>query len=1168
MQYGDPKYLSNETIRELLLKLGYSQVFTDHLLDQFWFQDIFNSFIADPHNFDILKRYLEKNKPTTISRFDFYYYFFEESVKDFSKLRVPLRQLGLVFEHLQKNQMELSEFEEVLKQLEVPATLTSEFLQKANLMSLSEVEGKTFITWTHHSLSEFLAADHILSQKEPSKELEKLIVDKDSGKNLIIPSWTGTLRFLVDNKPNYFSLWLVEFLTANPDAIVDMISEMVVFSTPESTKSTIKRDLFSCIFDYYQDKKFWLPTWVYHHLYKFIDREQYEVLKKGANDKDFYHKGNIAAVIDGMLLHKHPFLTPEEKTSWKEKLIEYANDDNDNGVLQRHSLAALENFKGETEIIKQVEKNGESTDHLVLDAFIDLCRIINPNSEEAIDNFINVIAEDRSTIYGRYGLWEISSQAGIEYFLDKVQDNPRFIHEFLDNESIFNKPTSHADDKLIENIRRNKTPKVIELLKKFVVASYTGERNYDAGKSYFLQQIALIISGEQPEFLYELVNTVKALPKEQQNIVFINDIENTISALIRPEDLEKLRGEFSDAFHHHAGYTLAEAIRIAPQSGNPVGEEVYKKGIDLGIIIDPSTLPKRDYKKEEEDRVYKQFQEYLNPPKKGQYYPQVFRHFIEHKAVVEKRWTIAEKKHFLSLAIETNLKQIDPSKIQVHYKNSETKAGEYTISSLAAYFGDVLEAINLLEPEILKLPENRKKIVNYIPFAYLSGFKDIKELLGDITDKELEVVNSIMLDKTNDARYLVPQTYIYLAKTNTELKSPKEVLLSFITDPLIKDHEKEYALENLGKYLNPEDTKEKEILEKLWDPNVRDSISDLANELLISVYHDEKSIDWRFQKIKDSAAPFTQQEGFHSVGDYEAELDSRAFARPLINLRDEKYLDRVIDLLEYSVSFVEKPDYRAYRNYLWQIVISFIARDNFLLSFNALAELRSWAEKHNDVPEFNWLSKQIAELTARYNIVIRAVDNKIAVNLSKGQLTKWTYQSFREDISIYGVSQSIAIFLSHASAGTGAELGENEFVNKLYTELTKLGFAVFLDVEYTNPTVKAKLDINLSKSRFMLPVCSKRFLLRARDEKPNEIQTEVHHFKDREDSTGLPFIYPVLFKMSRDDWKRVGLASLQGNRDLTTVEHDADAEVEKAVKSIYAWIAKLDPESVKGIKKP
>ena len=720
MHYGDPKYLSNETIREFLLKLRYSQTFTDHLLDQFWFQDIFNSFIADPHNFEILKRYLEKSKPTIISRFDFYYYFFEESVKDFSKLRISLRQLGLVFEHLQKNQMELSEFEEVLKQLRVPTTFTSDFLQKAHLMSLSEVEGKIFITWTHHSLSEFLVADHILSQKEPSKELEKLIVDKSSGKKLIIPSWTGTLRFLVENKPNYFSLWIVEFLTVSPDATVDMISEMLVFSTPQSTKSTIKKDIFTCIFGYYQAKKFWLPTWVYHHLYKFIDKEQYEGLKKDADDKDFYYKGNVAAVIDGMLQHKHPFFTQQEKASWKKKLIEYANDGNDNGVLQRHALAALKNFKEETDIIKQVEKKGESTDHLILDAFIDLCRVINPNSEEAINNFIRVIAEDRSTIYGRYGLWEISSQRGIEYFLDKVKDNPRFIHEFLDNESIFNKPTSHADDKLIENIRRNKTANVIALLKKFVVASYTGERNYDAGKSYFLQQIALIINGEQPDYLYELIKTIKALPKEQQNIVFINDIENTISVLIRTEDLDKLRGEFSDAFHHHAGYTLAEAIRIAPKSGNPVGEEVYKKGIELGIIIDPSTLPKRDFKKEEEDRIYKQFQEYLSPPKKGQYYPQVFRHFIEHKAVIEKSWTSEEKNRFLSLAIENNLKQIDPSKIEVHYKNSETKAGEYTISSLAAYFGDVLEAINLLEPEILKLPENRKKIVNFIPFAYLA----------------------------------------------------------------------------------------------------------------------------------------------------------------------------------------------------------------------------------------------------------------------------------------------------------------------------------------------------------------------------------------------------------------------------------------------------------------
>ncbi|HEY4964370.1 MAG TPA: hypothetical protein VIH90_06800, partial [Candidatus Saccharimonadales bacterium] len=52
-------------------------------------------------------------------------------------------------------------------------------------------------------------------------------------------------------------------------------------------------------------------------------------------------------------------------------------------------------------------------------------------------------------------------------------DNPKFIHEFLDDESIFNKKETQADATLIENIKKNKSKTVIKLLKALVISAYS-----------------------------------------------------------------------------------------------------------------------------------------------------------------------------------------------------------------------------------------------------------------------------------------------------------------------------------------------------------------------------------------------------------------------------------------------------------------------------------------------------------------------------------------------------------------------------------------------------------------------------------------------------------------------------------------------------------------------
>lgn len=962
MLFDNPNLLSNEEIREQLIQDGNSAELVDSIIQQFWIHDWGNSFISIKEHFNQLKKYLIQVKPKQFSRFDFYTFYFD-SIPSFKKMSVPFQRVAIVFELMQTDRIETKNFNELLKELRLTKYLNLKFFIDAKLIFLEEKEGKQIATWAHHTLTEYLSATYILNQKDILQTVDKFMCSSETGVNTYIPSWLGTLRFLLEKKSEMFIHWLNVNLKTNPDFLNDKMAEVFAFDTPMNINDADKSTLFHLIYDSYQEKKWWIPVWAYHNLHKFVNKGIYKTLKDKVNDKEPYeNRGNIAAVIDGMLQNNHPLLTSDEKSFWRAKLIVFANDKNPNGVLQRHALAALENFVGDDSIIESVGSNYQNNDSLVREAFLSLCQKVNPNSPISIAHFISGITEDSAHIYARNALYHITSAEGIKYFLTNASDNQKFVREFLDKESIFNDEKKQADRPILDNIRKNLNSETVTFIKKLIINSITGEKLYKSGDSYFLQQLALLVKSKVPNYLEQLIETIQSLKPEEKSRIFINNFEGILSVLLEPNKLEGLEKVFNDTIHHHAGYTLAEAIRLAPKNGNPLGNAVLKKGIELGITVNPETLPKYDNSiKERELEIYKQFKKYLSPPIKGRYFPEVFRYFTENQKIIEAQMNDSEMRRLLWLAIDVNLKKIDPKKIKVHYKDQESKSGEYTIDATIGYFGDVLRLIHKLEPKILQTPENRKKVINFIPFVYSNDLKIIQDILGSVNDEELSSLNSTMMNKNNDARYLIPQTYIYFTKIFPNLKSPKEVLISFVKDKQISDSDRDYALRTLEIYITSGDKKIEKFLLTVWDSKIRNPFSDTANALLISVFQNEAAIAWRFKTVKNNASPFHREEGAHSVGGLELELDNLSFAKPLIELKNEKYLDQFIGLLNFSLRLSKDDDYREYVNYLWRIAIAFVIRDDFLLSPNALNILKKWASGNKNSPHINWFNKRLEQ---------------------------------------------------------------------------------------------------------------------------------------------------------------------------------------------------------------
>ena len=70
-------------------------------------------------------------------------------------------------------------------------------------------------------------------------------------------------------------------------------------------------------------------------------------------------------------------------------------------------------------------------------------------------------------------------------------------------------------------------------------------------------------------------------------------------------------------------------------------------------------------------------------------------------------------------------------------------------------------------------------------------------------------------------------------------------------------------------------------------------------------------------------------------------------------------------------------------------------------------------------------------------------------------------------------------------------------------------------------------------------------------------------FRRKRRCWNLQQIFPVTYKISRDDWKVIGIPELQGGKMQTAASHEADGEVERVVNAILAWVKSIDPDSIK-----
>lgn len=144
-------------------------------------------------------------------------------------------------------------------------------------------------------------------------------------------------------------------------------------------------------------------------------------------------------------------------------------------------------------------------------------------------------------------------------------------------------------------------------------------------------------------------------------------------------------------------------------------------------------------------------------------------------------------------------------------------------------------------------------------------------------------------------------------------------------------------------------------------------MSDKANELLIDGHNYTAAIFWRFEQINKRAFKFVKPKGVHSVGLQESELRDKAFAAPLMRLKEPNYETRFLTLLGKSFEILKEDEqYYPYAQYIWEIVSAYFENLKERRSYEPLKRLEEYIDKHSFEIGMNWFGYKVKELKRSY----------------------------------------------------------------------------------------------------------------------------------------------------------------------------------------------------------
>ncbi|GEM_PF-6314941 len=923
----------------------------------------------------LIPRYVEKFvefrqsnpglKPTRSSLYDFFVnerLEIEDSkrgAQDGVIIRRVLEKIALVMEIYQKNEISKDELLTIME--DIGSHMAGNFLDMGKLKILFEhslwKDDGNAISFEDHTLQEYLASCELL-RLGGQRFLYDFVVDRLL--NEIHPSWFGTLSFCIDQDINLLEP-LIDFGQRGRERVIESDEYHRFLAKVDVSKlsSEQKIRIFKKVFGQYQKERIWIDWEIARRLAMFFEPSLDDYLKgwieNGSSNKSpetarYIPSGNVAQVL-GFIL-RQDLLDEAKNTFWKEKLIEFANDENENGVLQRNALFTLESFKDET-IIPKVQKSFSHPSDSVRDRFIDFCSEVAPNSQLSVKFFIEGVKQD--SIHANMALAKISNKDSLKFLLENLNSDSQFLKTVLEHESIYFK-----DDKnIFKNIDDNYDDDVQKLLLSVIFKAIDLFR-YD---SLLIKNAATILKKHKPNIILDICDAVLANDRYKSHLF---EFEFLFSLLLTKDTIKKVVDKLSSV--QNSGWIVFGALQMAKTRNGSEANEIYEEGrtylSDIYKQADDVAV-KRAQDPSEAEQAYNGFLFKLEP-EKGKYVSDVFRYFAQKYDILKPLL----KKDDLSRLEELTkdlLKRINPQKSEfkiLQWDQQNKNIIQFRMSSVIGAFEECLKVARILG---LKIDDEiRKNAIDFIPFAEQDGLESVMALIPDIKASELGDVLKVY-NSDSEKKYFRPYNFIKIVK-NHKLLSAVPVLRSFVADEKFPDYDRGEALKCIRE-LESDSKYFQEVFTCNLGKNNR--LMEAANQILIEKFCQKEAVQWRIEEIKKRQLKFVEAKGAHFVGDAEAELHEKVFASPLMKLTSKEFMPDYLSLLAFSFDLLEKDkEYWSYVQYIWEVVTGYMDSLKLNGDYTPIKELEDFVLKSAEREGVNWFSKRLKELKRSYQVYI------------------------------------------------------------------------------------------------------------------------------------------------------------------------------------------------------
>lgn len=879
-----------------------------------------------------------------------------------------LEELALIMEIYQANQITQDElmtfFESVRSNLSV--TLLSQVPLETfynNTLLKCNPDADT-VEFDNAEFQEYLASKEITRIMKNNRVVFDLVIDPVLQE--ILPSWHNTLCFLVEQDAT-ISMPILEWSFETDRVLDETFFKLLTHRPSKELTTKDQKIIFEKVFDYHQKHNKWLK--VSKKLAYYFDDSQMKLLEISLNEnycehlnessKRYVNLVNLSSMIGGLV---EAGRLPEAQVSlWKEKLIEFTKDSGHSYVLQRKALNSLQAFKDES-VFEMVCSVWESGDTLSREAFLELMIEVNPNHALALEYFVKGIkSEEQCRVTARYGVCAITETKAIKMLLRCFIKDTDFRVSFYETSSIF----GDQDDEIIQNVDT-----VWDAEIEMLILDFMKTRAVNMFESHKTPKILISLAGliqkRNKDFVLKLIDIFTSKNNELFDMAVFHDIFVAFAEAEHiPELVNKLT--LTSRFRKDDAFSVLQSIKF---SKRPNASKIYESGRQF-LHEEYQRAEASELKRLEgsgNQRLYQKFLQKLESTLgTDNYMTDLFRFFYDHKADIEKQWTSGNKVRLQSL-ISTILNGVNPADNEMWIKPQTGGGQQWSLSRDILLFCDCFEAARHL---CMDLTVFRQKIIDLIPFVSDDLLETIFNQVKTISSSESQSLVNVYSDKKSDKWKYRPINFIK-ACSKYRLITAVPVLQDLVRQSELDLYARSEALKVQEKLQS-----NKQFLENMFNLYVNESdgkLCEMANELLIDNHQDEKSIEWRLQKIKNRIAPLPKQKmsvEFEEVKDNcRWELLSPEFAKPLMRLADLKYQEKFLDLLDFSFTYGDKGEkYRDYIDYLWNIVYTYFDNLKRHGSHKPVLNLEKHIQKIN-AQDRKWFDYKIQALKRAYMQVL------------------------------------------------------------------------------------------------------------------------------------------------------------------------------------------------------